>query len=185
MPRIPVISPESPLSESQRSVVNQILGTRGGKIPAPYRFALHCPEITSKWAPLGEEMRLRSTFPDRLQELAIIIAARNWDCDYVFHAHAAHAVKGGIAPSVVDAMVRNEKPSFDKEDELAVYDYCTELYEKHAISDATYERARKLFGVPGVVELTALIGYYGMVSMTLIAHQMPLAKDNRPLVRKR
>jgi 4-carboxymuconolactone decarboxylase len=34
--------------------------------------------------------------------------------------------------------------------------------------------ARDAFGVKGVVELTALIGYYTMVSMTLNAHGIPL-----------
>ena len=58
-----------------------------------------------------------------------------------------------------------------------------ELLERHAIRDATYTHATKLFGTPGVVELTALIGYYGMVSLTLIAHQMPLSKDVKPLIR--
>jgi len=39
--------------------------------------------------------------------------------------------------------------------------------------------------VPGVVELTALIGYYGMVAMTVIAHQMPLPEGAEPPLTKR
>jgi len=42
------------------------------------------------------------------------------------------------------------------------------------VSDKSYARAKDLFGVPGVVELTALFGYYTMVSMTIVAHEMPL-----------
>ena len=76
-------------------------------------------------------------------------------------------------------------PAFEKEDEEALYDYCTELFRNHAIGDATYERAKKLFGVPGVVELTALIGYYGMVAMTLLAHEMPLPQGVKPPLAKR
>jgi 4-carboxymuconolactone decarboxylase len=37
-----------------------------------------------------------------------------------------------------------------------------------------YDDAVAQFGVAGVVELTALIGYYTMVSMTLNAHEIPL-----------
>ena len=72
-----------------------------------------------------------------------------------------------------------------EEDEQAVYDYCTELFQNHAISDETYERAKALFGVPRIVELTALIGYYGMVAMTLLAHQMPLPSGVKPPLAKR
>ena len=61
-----------------------------------------------------------------------------------------------------------------------VNDYLMELYEKHAISDKTHARAKELFGVPGIVELTALSGYYGMVAMTLLAHEMPLPEGVKP-----
>ena len=37
--------------------------------------------------------------------------------------------------------------------------------------------ALELFGVQGVVEVTALMGYYSMVAMTLLAHDMPVAAD--------
>ena len=185
MPRIPLISPDSELSPEQKRVVEGILGRRGGRIPGPYRFSLHCPEITEVWHPLGEMLRLRSTFPLRLSEFAIIITAREWDCDYVFQAHAKIAVEGGLSQEVVDALARNERPVFDKEDEEAVYDYLTELYEKHAISDATHARAKALFGIPGIVELTALSGYYGMVAMTLLAHEMPLPEGVKPPLKRR
>ena len=164
--------------------MDKILGTRGGKVPGPYRFSLHCPEITEVWAPLGETMRLHSSFPPRLQEFVIIITARHWDCNYVFHSHFGHAVKDGLPAAAVDAMRRGDRPSLDKEDEAVFYAYCTELLEQHKVSDQTYERAQALFGIPGVVELTALIGYYSMVCMTVIAHQMPVSSEAMPLIKK-
>ncbi|MBI2226121.1 MAG: carboxymuconolactone decarboxylase family protein [Betaproteobacteria bacterium] len=185
MPRIPLISPESDLSPVQRRVVDGILGKRGGRIPGPYRFGLHCPEMTEVWHPLGEMLRLKSNFSPRLSEFAIVITARAWDCGYVFNAHADAAVKGGIAQSVIDAMVKGERPALTQDDEKAMYDYCTELFEHHAVSDQSHARARELFGIPGVVELTALIGYYSMVAMTILAHEMPLQEGARPLLPKR
>ena len=161
MPRIPLITPESDLTGEQKRVVEGILGRRGGRIPGPYRFSL------------------------RLSELAIVITARMWDCDYVFQAHAKNGVDNGLPQPVVDALARNERPVFEKEDEEAIYDYLMELYEKHAISDKTHARAKELFGVPGIVELTALSGYYGMVAMTLLAHEMPLPEGVKPPLKPR
>lgn len=185
MPRIPLLNTDSNLNAEQRRVVEGILGRRGGRIPGPYRFSLHCPELTETWHPLGEVLRLKSTFPLRLSELAILITAREWDCDYVFQAHSKYALEGGLAQATVDALAANTRPTFDKEDEEALYDYCTELFRKHAISDDSHARATALFGVPGVVELTALIGYYGMVAMTILAHQMPLPEGVKPPLAKR
>jgi 4-carboxymuconolactone decarboxylase len=46
-------------------------------------------------------------------------------------------------------------------------------------------RTKALFGVPGIVEMTALSGYYGLVSMTLLAHEMPLPDDVQPMLKPR
>ena len=184
MPRIPIITLESDLNAEQKRVLEGLLGRRGGRIPGPYRFTLHNPEVTEYMHPFGELLRLRSSFPLRLSELAIIVTARLWDCDYVFHSHAPNGVKNGLSESVVEALKRNERPTFEQEDEEVIYDYLTELYRNHAISDKTHERAKKLFGVSAIVELTALSGYYGMVAMQLLAHEMPLPEGATPPLKK-
>lgn len=43
---------------------------------------------------------------------------------------------------------------------------------------------KQLFGIPGIVELTALSGYYGMVAMTLLAREMPLPEGVKPPLTK-
>ena len=48
-----------------------------------------------------------------------------------------------------------------------------------SVSDATYADALARFGERGVVELTALVGYYTMVAMTLNAHEIPLPEGVR------
>jgi len=178
MPRIPLFTETSDFNPVQRRVVDGILGRRGGRIPGPYRFSLHAPEVTEVWHPLGEQLRLKSCFPLRLSEFAIIITARAWDCDYIYNAHVKLAVGDGLAPSVADALVRNERPQFaaDKNgrEEEAMYDYGVELFRDHKISDTTYDRAKEVFGIPAIVELSCLMGYYGMVAATLLSHDMPL-----------
>ena len=185
MARIPIITPESDLNPEQKRVLEQLLGRRGGRIPGPYRFTLHNPEITEFMHPFGELLRLRSSFSLRLSELAIIITARMWDSDYIFQAHAPNGVANGLPQSVVDSLARGERPKFEKEDEEAIYDYLTELFENHAISDRTHARAKELFGIPAIVELTALSGYYGLVAMQLLAHEMPLPEGVKPPLKPR
>ena len=184
MPRIPIIAPESDLDAEQKRVLEGLLGRRGGRIPGPYRFTLHNPAVTEFMHPFGELLRLRSNFPLRLSELAIIVTARMWDCDYVFHSHAPNGIRNGLPESVVESLKKNERPAFEQEDEAAIYDYLTELFRNHSISDKTHERAKKLFGVPAIVELTALSGYYGMVAMQLLAHEMPLPDGATPPLKK-
>jgi 4-carboxymuconolactone decarboxylase len=180
-PRIPIITPESNLNPVQRRVLAGLLDRRGGRIPGPYRFTLHCPEITELMHPLGEKLRLQSSFPLRQSELAIIATARALDSDYIFNSHSVGALKAGVDVAVVEAMQRGERPVFSNADEEAIYDFTTELCVNHKISDASYRRVLKMYDVPRVVELTALIGYYSMVATTILAHEMPVPADARRL----
>jgi 4-carboxymuconolactone decarboxylase len=64
--------------------------------------------------------------------------------------------------------------------ERDVHAYADELNRSNTVSDETHRRVSERFGVVGVVELTALIGYYTMVAMTLNAHQIPLPDGAAP-----
>jgi 4-carboxymuconolactone decarboxylase len=179
--RIPIITPESDLDPEQRRVLAGLLDRRGGRIPGPYRFTLHCPEITELMHPFGELLRLRSSFPLRVSEMAIVSTARAWDAESIFNSHSQGALKAGVDLSVIEAMQRGERPVFKQADEEAVYDFTTELCVNHKISDATYQRALKMYDVPKLVELSSLIGYYSLVAATILAHEMPVPADARRL----
>ncbi len=179
--RIPIITPESDLNPEQRRVLAGLLDRRGGRIPGPYRFTLHCPEITELMHPFGEKLRLDSSFPPRLSEMAIVSTARAWDADYIFSSHSAGALKAGVDLSVIEAMQRGERPEFRQADEEAVYDFTTELCVNHKIADETYERVLNMFDVPRAVELSSLIGYYSLVACTILAHEMPIPDGARRL----
>lgn len=179
--RIPIITPESELNAEQKRVLEGLLGRRGGRIPGPYRFTLHCPEITELMHPFGELLRLRSSFPLNVSEMAICATARGWDSDYIFTSHSAGALKAGVELQVIEAMQRGERPAFKQKDEEAVYDFAIELVVNHKISDATYQRVLKMYDVPKAVELSSLIGYYSLVACTILAHDMPLPADARRL----
>jgi hypothetical protein len=60
------------------------------------------------------------------------------------------------------------------------YDYADELNRRKTVSEATYRRVLARWDAIGVVELTALIGYYTMVAMTLNCHDIPLPDGVAP-----
>src|SRR6185436_16683693 len=63
---------------------------------------------------------------------------------------------------------------FDDEAELEVYDFTCALQQTGRVPADTYAAVLSRWGARGVVELTAVIGYYTMVAQTLNAHQLPL-----------
>jgi 4-carboxymuconolactone decarboxylase len=85
-----------------------------------------------------------------------------------------------VPRDVIDDIHACRQPTTADAEALAVYDYAAELQERRVVSEETYRRALALWGVVGVVELTALIGYYTMVAMTLNAHEFALPAGVEP-----
>jgi 4-carboxymuconolactone decarboxylase len=179
VPRIPLF-PKDDMTPEQRRVYDAVVSGPRGKVEGPLRAALHRPELADKWQQFGAALRYGTTLAPRLSELAILITARAWDSQFEWYAHEPHAARAGLAAEVIEAVRAGERPKFANPDEAAVYDYVTELQRAHAVSEATYRRALELFDVVGVVELTALTGYYSMVAMTLNAHEIPLPPGSTP-----
>jgi 4-carboxymuconolactone decarboxylase len=162
------------MTPEQRRVYDAVVSGPRGKVEGPLRAALHRPELADKWQQFGAALRYGTTLAPRLSELAILITARAWDSQFEWYAHEPHAARAGLGAEVIAAVRAGERPRFVNPDEESIYDYVTEIQRDHAVSEATYRRALELFDVVGVVELTALTGYYSMVAMTLNAHEIPL-----------
>ena len=62
-------------------------------------------------------------------------------------------------------------------DEEIVFDFCSELHTNRSVSDATYQRALEKFGEQGIIDLTAVNGYYSFNAMILNVARTALPKD--------
>jgi 4-carboxymuconolactone decarboxylase len=187
LPRIPPIS-EQNLSPAQRSVYEKVIAGPRGTIIGPLRAVLHSPELADRWQSLGEFLRFQCSLPLALRELAIIAAGRYWNSELEWLVHARLAQEAGITDAIIEAIRTAEPPEFTSADEASVYRLTRELLHHGTASDETYADVRERFGTVGIVELTALVGYYTMVAMTLNAHEVPLPaleSSIRPLQFKR
>jgi 4-carboxymuconolactone decarboxylase len=180
IPLFPLEPPHGPMTAEQRRVYDAIVAGPRGKVEGPLRVTLHQPTLTDKWQALGAELRFRTSLPPRLSELVILIVARHWTSQFEWYAHAPIARDAGVADAAIAAIRAGQEPAFAHDDEQIVYDYVTELQTRHAVGEATYQRALDALDTVGVVELTALMGYYTMVAMTLIAHEIPLPDGTQP-----
>lgn len=172
---------QSEMTEAQRKSYEGIIsGPRGGA-RGPFNALLRSPDLADRVQRVGEYVRFKSSLPARLNELAIIIVARYWSAQYEWYAHRTLAIEAGLDPKIADAIAERKRPGSMKEDEAAVYDFCTELHEKKFVSDAAYGNAKKLFGEQGVIDLVGASGYYTMVSMILNVDRHPLPEGVAPL----
>jgi 4-carboxymuconolactone decarboxylase len=171
--RIPLLDCKD-MSPEQRALHDEIVSGPRGRLVGPLRAAIHSPEMATLWSRLGEFLRYRTSLPMRIKELAIIATARRWNSQVEWEIHARAALEAGLAADIVQAILTGAPVPFSDPDERDVYEYCCELQTTGTVSARLHRAITQRWGVPGVVELTAVIGYYTMVAMTLNAHDMPL-----------
>lgn len=179
MTRTPFLTPEQ-MDPEQRRVYDDIVRSRGTWLNGPYAPMLHQPELAEKAQVLGELLRYRTSLGQRYSELAILVTARHWDCQFEFYQHEKIARREGVLVAICEAIARGDKPELTDERDIAIYDFSFQLLHHHFVANDAYDIVKSLFGVKGAVELTALIGYYSLIAMTLNAHEVPLPAGTVP-----
>ena len=179
MSRIPLPTLES-MNPQQRAVYDNIVSGPRGRLVGPLRAVLHNPDLAERWQRLGEILRFDTVLPPKLNELAILVTARRWNSQIEWYIHSEAALKAGLAAEIIESLKQSQRPSFADESEALVYEYARQLHTNGTVETALYEKAVQAWGPQGVVELTAVIGYYTMVSMTLNVHEIPMPDDARP-----
>jgi 4-carboxymuconolactone decarboxylase len=179
-PRFKPLPPEQMTAAQTRVAQALTQGPRGG-VRGPFPALLRIPELAERVRALGDYVRFEGTLPQPLRELAILVVARFWSAQYEWYAHSRHAVKAGLDASVPDAIAHGKRPPKLSADEALVYDFCTELMHARDVSDTTFAAAVKRFAETTVLELVALAGYYGFVSLILNVNRSPIPDDGTPL----
>jgi 4-carboxymuconolactone decarboxylase len=179
MPRITLPTPET-MDADQRRVHDKIVSGRRGKIQGPLRAALHNADLADRWQALGELLRYNTTLTPRQSELAILVTGRACNSPFEWYAHRLEAERVGIEAPVIEAILARTPPAGLTADDAAIVQVAAELNAYHSIADATYADALARLGERKLVELTALVGYYTMVAMTLNAHEIALPEGVEP-----
>ena len=170
--------------EQQKMVTMLTTPPRNGKITnPPFNVFARSPALGVLLLQVSDYVRFNSSLPPRLSEFAIMIAARQWSQLYEWRAHYPLAIKGGLDRAILVDLGANKHPEGMKDDEAALYDFCMEMYRDKKVSDATLQSALSKFGERGIMDLIGIIGYYDLVSMTLITEMATgIPGDEPPLL---
>ncbi len=171
MPRIPLLTSDS-LTPEQRRVYDRIVAGPRGAVTGPLPAVLHNPELAEHFQQLGALLRYGTTIPRLQKEIAILVTARRWDSALEWHIHEGEARKAGVSDAVIASIQQGTQPVFSEAAESDVYEFSRELQATGFVSEVRYGAILDRYGTVGVVELTAVLGYYTMVAMTLNAHEI-------------
>src|SRR5688572_15943881 len=167
MARLPLASRES-VPEDQRAAFDELM--KGlGSVPrfGPGSVLLHLPYAHQRLMGFNKFIRSDSSLPQKLQELAMIVTARELDCQYIWNSHAASTREAGIGAATIDALrERKELPKLP-DDETAVIRFAQEFFRTHRVSRGTFQLAMEQLGQRGAIELGLFLGNYAAIALLL------------------
>ena len=149
-----------------------------GLVPGPHRIWLANPELSKTIVPTGAYFQQRSTLTKTEIEIVTNLVAARWLSAYASYEHEQIGVEQGhLAPETVQRMQAGLPVSFDQPRQEVVYEVAFALVQPRPVSMGLYRKARDLIGDAGLVDVSVLIGWFTMVSMTLAVFDVPANAD--------
>jgi 4-carboxymuconolactone decarboxylase len=177
MARLPLATRDS-VPEGQRDTFDALVQALGS-VPryGPGSVMIHVPKAHQCATGLNQYLRNESSLAKKIQELAMLVTARELDCQHIWNAHAASARQAGVRQETVDALRERTALTGLAADEAAVVNYGREFFRTHRVSRGAFQEALEQFGRQGVVELTMIMGNYSLLGFLINAFDTDLPPD--------
>jgi alkylhydroperoxidase family enzyme len=146
----------------------------GARIINLYRALAHNPSVLQNFARLGNSLLSKAELSPKLRELVILRIARLTGSEYEWAQHYPVALEVGVAREQTEAISHwSDSMKFSGE-ERAVLQYTDEVAQNVEVKDKTFQTLRQYLNEQCIVELTASIGYWGMVARFLVPLQVDI-----------
>ncbi len=181
--RLPLITRDTLDAEGKRifDVTSNVPGNTPSNNPrlGPPANSLYALKVAEPYDVMNQLLRKTVAGPQYF-EIGTLIAAREFDQQYEWTAHERAAKNAGVDQKVIDAIKFNRPVTDLPEKERVLIQYGRDLFKKHKIDLATFNKMVELFGRQGFVELTMTIGDYAMTALLLNAVDQQLPPDRLP-----
>ncbi len=169
MARIPAATREN-VPQDQVAEFDQMVQNLGGVPPyGPGSVMIHVPKAHQAATDLNNYLRNESSLPSAALELAMLLAAREYDCQHIWNAHAGAARAAGVQDAVVDALRDGKELPALSDLERAVTNYAREFFQDRKVGRGAFQDALEQFGKQGLIELTLVIGNYSFLAFVINA----------------
>lgn len=148
----------------------RIQGARG-RISPLYQVLLNSPPVAQGWEQMLSSIRNHNSLPAGLREMIILRVAVINRAPYEFDAHVPHALAGGVPQATIDALRLPSLPTGPSLSpvEAVALEYADTMTRDIEVPEALFERVSAHFKGQALIDLTATVAAYNMVSRFLVA----------------
>lgn len=153
---------------------DHVIQSRGHKTLANvFSFLANSPGAMQAVTSVGEHVRFKTDFDAVLRELVIMTVAQELECVYEWSHHWVVAEKAGASE---DLLKKIGSPELEAEPMPVgpAVKYARLLTHNKPVDDALVDALKAHFGVAGWVDLTVMIGYYGMLARFINTAGVPV-----------
>jgi 4-carboxymuconolactone decarboxylase len=154
-----------------------VAGLRG-----PAGIRLHSPKLAEHESALIQYLRYESGLSGRIRELAILVTAREIDNQFEWTAHEPVALKEGLPQEIIDIVKYRKSVAGLQEIEAVVIQFGRQMFGKKKVNSETFAHALEIFGPKELVNLVSLMTNYSATAALLIAFDMQLVPNQKPLL---
>jgi 4-carboxymuconolactone decarboxylase len=167
---------ETPVHEMDADTKSAYEYTRKlrGLVPGPHKIWLANPELSRTIVPTGAYFQTESSLTKAEIEIATSVINGHWGAAYGNYEHEKIGVEQGhLSPEQVAAVIAGLPTSFEDPRQQVVYELASALAAARVVPLHLFHRAQDLLGDRGIVDMTALMGWFTTVSLTLMAYDVP------------
>ncbi len=180
MPRVAPVAASSELPVEHRAVADAVIKMYG-QIRGPWGMLLHSPDLAARLLPLVSFFHDESIVEGKLRSLAILAAVRELGAEYVWAAQVAAARRNGVREELIELIRAKGDPGKLAAEEREIVAYARQLQRTNRVDQAMFDALKNRYGVQWLVELTAVMGYFALVSGIANAFEVATPPDGDKL----
>ena len=176
MPRIQPVSDKSQVAPEYQYVVNNVLEVFGA-LRGPHSILLHAPALDEHALKLGNYFRYNSVVKSPEKELAIITGVRERDALYVWAAQVGAGRRAGLSEEAIAVVKERRDVSTLSPHEAEIVTYVRQLVRNNRVEQPAFDALLKRYGLQWLIEMTVVVGYYGMLGGVVNAFEVQPPAD--------
>ncbi len=167
---------ETPVAEMNPAMKDAFDFTKNLRqvVPGPHKIWVANPELSKTIVPIGEYFQKKSTLTKAEIEIVTNLINARWRSAYASYEHEKIGTEQGhLAPDILQRLIAGLPVQFEDKRQQIVYEIAYALVEPRIVSAALFHRGQDALGDAGLVDISVLIGWFTMVSMTLAVYDVP------------
>jgi 4-carboxymuconolactone decarboxylase len=174
------------ITQGPRSKGPRLFETTGphGALLGPFAAMVAHPAVGDPLQRLGAALRYETSLPDVAREVVILTVAVHHRSEYEWYAHSAVALHIGLPADVVEALRGGGEPCGLDEEARCAWRLAVALLRREPVGDDLFAAVESALGSTGLIEVTALVGYYSLLAQLIEVFRLEPPEGTPPQLRR-